>query len=156
MSGQSLHSAAAQGPCSIISINGAENSQATVACCRQPYLGRMPSYPIYLLIMFCSKLHLPNGHPVKHYLGNVNVRKESNLLENQAYSKGPSKKLSNTQMALRRHDFGTKTGLIELSDLVTSTFGNRIAVFFVVVILFLFLYKIPMEPAFQEHSYYTM
>lgn len=40
----------------------------------KPYLGRMLSYPIYLLIMFCSKLHLPNGHPVKHYLGNVNVR----------------------------------------------------------------------------------
>lgn len=39
----------------------------------RPYLGRMPSYPIYLLIMFCSKLHLPYGRPVKSYLGNVNV-----------------------------------------------------------------------------------
>lgn len=58
-------------------------------------------------------------------------------------------------MALRRHYFGTKTGLIELSDLVTSKFGNRIAVFFVVVVLFLFPYKIPMEPAFQEH-YFTI
>lgn len=44
---QSLRSAAAQSPRSIICINGAENSKAIAVVSGMPYLGQVPLSPIY-------------------------------------------------------------------------------------------------------------
>lgn len=46
----------------------------------RPYLGRMPSHPINLLILGCSKPRVPCGRPVNRYLGNVNVGEELQLI----------------------------------------------------------------------------